>query len=79
MNLVFKILPLVLLLSACSYTGQLQQFARDNTVTAVEQRKQLNDDQARFTTAALCDISIGAYWRTLSTDEQALVDVVCSK
>ena len=66
------------LLSAFSYTGQFQELARSNTAQAVEQKKIFNNDKAVFTAAALCDVSVGAYWRMYTPDQRRLVDVTCS-
>jgi hypothetical protein len=44
---------------------------------AVEQRRTMNDLQARTTMAATCDISIGAYFRELSDAERRYAALVC--
>ena len=44
---------------------------------AVEQRRTMNDLQARATMAATCDISLGAYFRELSPMEQRYAGLVC--
>ena len=44
---------------------------------AVEQRRTMNDIQARATMAATCDISLGAYFRELSPMEQRYAGLVC--
>lgn len=44
---------------------------------AIEKRRQMNDAQARLTSAAMCDVSIGAYYRELSEAERALTALVC--
>ena len=43
----------------------------------IEARRQMNDEQARLTVVALCDIAVGSYWRVLSEEQRALVDRVC--
>ena len=44
---------------------------------AIEQRRVMNDMQARATMAATCDISLGAYFRELSPMEQRYAGLVC--
>lgn len=44
---------------------------------AIDQRRQMNDLQARATMAATCDISLGAYWRELSELERQYAGLVC--
>jgi hypothetical protein len=44
---------------------------------AIEQRRVMNDLQARATMAATCDISLGAYFRELSAIEQRYAGLVC--
>jgi hypothetical protein len=44
---------------------------------ALEQRRQMNDTQARLTMAATCDISVGAFYRELSTFERQYAALVC--
>ena len=44
---------------------------------AIEQRRTMNDMQARATMAASCDISLGAYFRELSALERQYVGLVC--
>mgnify|MGYP001388259483 CR=1 FL=1 len=43
----------------------------------IEQRRTMNDMQARATMAASCDISLGAYFRELSALERQYVGLVC--
>lgn len=43
----------------------------------IEQRRTMNDMQARATMAASCDISLGAYFRELSSLERQYVGLVC--
>ena len=66
------ILPLVAfgLLSACA---EVQGYAAG----AIEQRRTMNDMQARATMAATCDISLGAYFRELSALERHYAGLVC--
>ncbi|MEZ5864362.1 MAG: hypothetical protein R3D25_09985 [Geminicoccaceae bacterium] len=58
------------LLGACS---DLQALG----ATAAEQRRVMNDMQARATMAALCDISLGAYLRELNQLERTYAGLVC--
>lgn len=44
---------------------------------AIEQRRAMNDMQARATMAATCDISLGAYFRELSPIERQYAGLVC--
>ena len=44
---------------------------------AIEQRRTMNDLQARTTMVATCDISIGAYFRELSDAERRYAALVC--
>ena len=44
---------------------------------AIEQRRSMNDLQARATMAATCDIALGAYFRELSQIEQRYAGLVC--
>jgi hypothetical protein len=60
----------VALLGACA---QLDAYGS----IAVEQRRQMNDAQARLTMAATCDISIGAFYRELSALERHYAGLVC--
>ena len=71
MRPTFRLLPLALLLpGACAQIGGY------GTV-AVEQRRTMNDMQARATMAATCDIALGAYFRELSDQERRYVGLVC--
>jgi hypothetical protein len=45
--------------------------------SAIQQRRMMNDLQARFTMAATCDISLGSYFRELSELERHYVGLVC--
>ena len=58
------------LLGACS---DLQTLG----AAAAEQRRVMNDMQARATMAAVCDISLGAYLRELNQLERAYAGLVC--
>ena len=60
----------VALLGACT---QLDAYGS----IAVEQRRQMNDMQARLTMAATCDISVGAFYRELSALERRYAGLVC--
>ncbi len=46
-------------------------------MAAIEQRRQMNDMQARATMAATCDIALGAYFRELSEIERQYAGLVC--
>ncbi len=46
-------------------------------MAAIEQRRQMNDMQARATMAATCDIALGAYFRELSETERQYAALVC--
>ncbi len=43
----------------------------------IEERRTMNDMQARATMAATCDIALGAYFRELSPVEQRYAGLVC--
>lgn len=58
------------LLTACAEV-------RTYGAVAVEKRRLMNDMQARFTMAATCDISLGAYFRELSETERRYAALVC--
>ena len=58
------------LLAACT---EVQTYG----AVAVEQRRTMNDMQARATMAATCDIALGAYFRELSPMEQRYAGLVC--
>jgi hypothetical protein len=60
----------LLLLSACA---EVQTYG----AAAVEQRRVMNDLQARATMAATCDIALGAYFRELSPIERRYAGLVC--
>jgi hypothetical protein len=45
--------------------------------SAIQQRRMMNDLQARLTMAATCDISLGSYFRELSELERHYVGLVC--
>ena len=42
-----------------------------------EKRRLMNDQQARLTLAATCDISLGAFYRQLNALEQHYAELVC--
>ncbi len=67
-----RLLPSLLLfaLPACT---EIQAFGTG----AIQQRRMMNDLQARFTMAATCDISLGSYFRELSELERHYVGLVC--
>lgn len=48
------------------------------SAVAVQQRRAMNDLQARAAMAATCDISLGAYFRELSPTERRYAGLVCS-
>lgn len=60
----------LLALPACAEVQSLGQ-------SAIEQRRVMNDMQARATMAAACDISLGAYFRELSPLERQYAGLVC--
>ncbi len=61
---------LLLALPACAEVQSLGQ-------ATIEQRRVMNDMQARATMAAACDISLGAYFRELSPLERQYAGPVC--
>ena len=61
---------LLLLLPGCA---EVQGYG----ALAVEQRRAMNDMQARLTMAATCDIALGAYFRELSPLERQYAGLVC--
>jgi hypothetical protein len=60
----------LVLLPACA---ELQSYG----AVAVQQRRMLNDLQARATMDATCDIALGAYFRELSPTERRYAGLVC--
>jgi hypothetical protein len=64
------VLTALLFLSACAEV-------RSYGAVAIEQRRTMNDLQARATMAATCDISLGAYFRELSPMERHYAGLVC--
>jgi hypothetical protein len=58
------------LLPACA---EIQTYG----AAAIEQRRLMNDMQARSTMAATCDIALGAYFRELSPAERRYAALVC--
>lgn len=69
---LLRLLPplLLLVLPACAEVQTLG-------TGAIQQRRMMNDLQARFTMAATCDISLGSYFRELSELERHYVGLVC--
>lgn len=67
-----RLLPLaaLALLPACA---EVQAYG----AAVVQQRRMMNDLQARATMAATCDISLGAYFRELSPIERRFAGLVC--
>ena len=65
-----QLVPVLSLLAACT---EVQTYG----AAAIEQRRVMNDLQARATMAATCDISLGAYFRELSPMEQRYAGLVC--
>ena len=63
----------VLALSLLAACAEVQAYGS----AAIEQRRTMNDLQARATMAATCDISLGAYLRELSPMEQHYAGLVC--
>jgi len=70
MRKLVGLLVLLPLVAACSDVRMLG-------ATAAEQRRVMNDMQARATMAAVCDISLGAYWRELNELERRYAGLVC--
>ncbi len=66
----FVMIAAITLLSACT---EVQTYG----ALAMEQRRTMNDIQARATMAATCDIALGAYFRELSPVEQRYAGLVC--
>jgi len=67
--LVVLLGPLIFL-SACA---DIQTFGS----LAIEQRRIMNDMQARTTMHATCDISVGAYFRELNDGERRFTALIC--
>jgi hypothetical protein len=63
-------LAVLLLLPACA---EVQTYG----AAAIEQRRVMNDLQARATMAATCDIALGAYFRELNPTERRYAGLVC--
>jgi hypothetical protein len=63
-------LAALVLLPACA---EVQSYG----AVAVEQRRVMNDLQARATMAATCDIALGAYFRELDPTERRYAGLVC--
>ncbi len=67
---LLALFPLFLTLAACA---QVQQAG----IALIEQRRQMNDMEARAIMAATCDIALGAYFRELSDIERQYAALVC--
>ncbi|MFO1073318.1 MAG: hypothetical protein U1E17_11735 [Geminicoccaceae bacterium] len=63
-------LAMLVALSGCA---EVQTYG----AVAIEQRRTMNDLQARATMAATCDIALGAYFRELSPVERRYAGLVC--
>ncbi len=70
MRVCLGVMLATLSLAACT---QVQTYG----AAAIEQRRQMNDLQARATMAATCDIALGAYFRELSPMERRYAGLVC--
>jgi hypothetical protein len=70
MRTFIGVVALLPLLAACSDVQLLG-------AAAAEQRRMMNDMQARATMAAVCDMSLGAYFRELNTVERRYAGLVC--
>ena len=68
-----RLVPALLVLVSLSACAEVQTYG----AAAIEQRRMMNDLQARATMAATCDIALGAYFRELSPVERSYVGVVC--
>ena len=68
-RLLLLLLPLCVLASC----AEVQTYG----AAALEQRRTMNDLQARAIMAASCDISLGAYFRELSPIERRYVGLAC--
>lgn len=66
----FIMFAVVALLGACT---EVQTYGQ----AVIENRRVMNDMQARATMAATCDIALGAYFRELSPMEQRYAGLVC--
>jgi hypothetical protein len=70
---------IALSLSGCSmvpYYSQLKAVADTGIVTGIEDRKHFNDMKAATIQSALGDISVGAYWRNFTTEQQCAIKVL---
>lgn len=70
MRTIIGIVALLPLLAACNDVRSLG-------AAAAEQRRVMNDMQARATMAAVCDMSLGAYFRELNAVERRYAGLVC--
>lgn len=66
----FAIVAALGLLGACA---EIRTYSH----AMIEERRTMNDMQARATMAATCDIALGAYFRELSPVEQRYAGLVC--
>ena len=66
--------PLMVLLPLLAACNNVLPFG----AMAIEQRRTMNDLQARATIAASCDISLGAYYRALSESERRYIALACA-
>ncbi len=64
-------LMLSLLLGACT---TVQQAALK---TAIEKRRAYNDGKAQVLLLGPCDMSVGAYWRSLTPYQRRAVEALC--
>jgi hypothetical protein len=70
MRALAGLLVLLPLIAACSDVRMLG-------AAAAEQRRVMNDMQARAAMAAVCDMSLGAYLRALNAVERRYAGLVC--
>ena len=68
-----RLVPALLLLAPLSACAEVQTYG----AAAIEQRRTMNDLQARATMAANCDIALGAYFRTLTPVQRRYVAQIC--
>ena len=65
------VLAMALILGACSTA---QQAALN---TAVDKKQAYNDGKAQLLMLAPCDISVGAYWRSLTPYQRRAIEALC--
>jgi hypothetical protein len=68
-----RLLGLLLLLPLVGACSDVRMFG----AAAAEQRRVMNNMQARASMAAICDISLGAYFRELDEIERRYTGLVC--